>query len=68
MRNLLIYVGLVLIAIWAIGAFAWHLGAMIHLLLLFAIIAFLFRVMKRKETKFSTNNSKNNQNGNKFEN
>ena len=47
MRNLLFILAFVLIIIWAIGSFAYHVGsALIHLLLVVAIIAILVNVFK----------------------
>jgi hypothetical protein len=47
MRNLLFILAFVLIIVWAIGSFAYHVGsALIHLLLVVAIIAILVNVFK----------------------
>ncbi len=44
MGNILYVVAVVLIAIWAIGVFAYSVGSIIHLLLVFAVISILVRV------------------------
>ena len=46
MSNLLYTVALVLVIFWALGFFAFHLGSIIHVLLVIAIIAILFRIIK----------------------
>jgi len=46
MGNLLYFIAIVLIIGWALGFFFFSLGAFIHLLLVFAIIAILFRVIR----------------------
>ncbi len=46
MGNLLYTIAIVLIIIWAIGFFAYSLGAIIHVLLVIAVIAVLLRVIQ----------------------
>lgn len=46
MSNLLYTIAIVLIIFWAIGFFAFSLGGMIHILLVVALIAILFRIIK----------------------
>jgi hypothetical protein len=46
MGNLLYYVAVVLIIGWAIGFFAYSSGGIIHVLLVIALIAILFRLIK----------------------
>ncbi|MBC7494830.1 MAG: lmo0937 family membrane protein [Flavobacterium sp.] len=46
MSNLLYTVAFILIILWALGFFAFHLGSIIHILLVIAIIAILFRIIK----------------------
>ena len=46
MGNLLYAVALILIIFWAIGFFAYSAGAVIHILLVIAIVAILLRVIK----------------------
>jgi len=45
MGNLLYTIAIILVIIWAIGFFAYSAGALIHLLLVIAIIAILLRVI-----------------------
>jgi uncharacterized protein DUF5670 len=45
MGNLLYLIAVILIIGWALGFFFFSLGAFIHILLVFAIIAILFRVI-----------------------
>jgi len=46
MGNLLYIIAVVLIISWAIGFFAYSVGAIIHLLLVIALIAILLRVIQ----------------------
>jgi len=46
MGNILYTVAVVLVICWAIGFFAYGLGAIIHILLVIAIIAVLLRVIQ----------------------
>lgn len=46
MSNLLYLVAIVLLILWATGFFAYHLGGIIHILLVIAIIAILLRVIR----------------------
>ncbi|MEP7266380.1 MAG: lmo0937 family membrane protein [Saprospiraceae bacterium] len=46
MGNLLYVIAVVLIIGWAIGFFAYSAGAIIHLLLVFAIVAILLRIIQ----------------------
>jgi hypothetical protein len=45
MGNLLYTIAVILVIIWAIGFFAYSAGALIHLLLVIAIIAVLLRLI-----------------------
>lgn len=45
MGNILYIIAVVMIVIWAIGFFAFSLGAIIHLLLVIALISFLARMI-----------------------
>jgi len=47
MANQLYVIAAILILIWAIGFFNYHLGGMLHVLLVISIIAFLIRVIDR---------------------
>jgi hypothetical protein len=44
MGNILYIIAVIMIIFWAIGFFAYSLGAIIHLLLLLALISFLVSV------------------------
>ncbi|SDC94268.1 lmo0937 family membrane protein [Williamwhitmania taraxaci] len=49
MTNLLYVLAIVILIIWALGFFVFHLGAIIHLLLVLAIISVLIRVIRGKK-------------------
>ena len=49
MGNLLYLIAVILIIGWAIGYFAFNIGAIIHILLVIAIIAILLRVIQGKK-------------------
>ena len=49
MNNLLYTVAVVLVILWALGFFAYGMGNLIHILLVIAIIAILFRVIKGRD-------------------
>jgi hypothetical protein len=44
MGNLLYIVAVVMLIIWAVGFFAYSAGAIIHILLVVALIAFIIRI------------------------
>jgi hypothetical protein len=46
MGNLLYIIAVILIIAWAIGYFAYSTGGLIHILLVIAIIAIIFRVIQ----------------------
>jgi hypothetical protein len=46
MGNLLYIIAVVLVIIWAFGYFSMHAGGIIHILLVIAVIAILFRVIR----------------------
>ena len=46
MNNLLYTAAVVLLVLWAIGFFAYGVGAIIHLLLVIALIAILLRIIQ----------------------
>ena len=46
MGNLLYTLAVVLVILWAIGFFAYGVGAIIHILLVIAIIAVLLRIIQ----------------------
>ncbi len=49
MNNLLYTIAVILIILWAIGFFAYTAGSIIHVLLVIAIIAILFRLIQRRK-------------------
>jgi len=49
MQNLLYTIAVVLVILWALGFFVYSLGNIIHILLVIAVIAVLFRIIKGKE-------------------
>jgi hypothetical protein len=49
MGNLLYIIAVILIIAWAIGFFAYSAGGVIHILLVIAIIALLFRVISGRK-------------------
>jgi len=46
MGNLLYIIAVILVILWAIGFFAYSLGAVIHILLVLAIISILLRIIR----------------------
>ena len=46
MSNLLYIIAVVLIILWALGFFMYSAGSIIHILLVIAVIAILFRVIR----------------------
>ncbi|HNP18760.1 MAG TPA: lmo0937 family membrane protein [Fulvivirga sp.] len=48
MGNLLYFIGVILLIGWLLGFFVFSIGSFIHLLLVFAIIAVLFRLIRGK--------------------
>jgi len=46
MGNLLYVIAVILLIFWAIGFFAYSAGAIIHILLVIAIIAIIFRLIE----------------------
>jgi hypothetical protein len=49
MGNLLYVVAVILIIAWAVGYFAFSVGGLIHVLLIIAIIAVLFRIISGRK-------------------
>jgi hypothetical protein len=49
MGNLLYVVAVILLIAWAIGLIGFHAGGLIHVLLVIAIIAILFRVIQGRK-------------------
>ena len=48
MSNLLYTIAVVLVLLWALGFFIYSAGSLIHILLIIAMIAILFRIIKGK--------------------
>jgi hypothetical protein len=46
MGNLLYIIAVILVVAWAIGFFAYSFGGLIHILLVIALIAIIFRVIQ----------------------
>ncbi|MGO4770623.1 lmo0937 family membrane protein [Flavobacterium sp. W22_SRS_FK3] len=49
MSNLLYTIAVILVILWALGFFVYSAGSIIHVLLVIAIIAILFRLIKGRE-------------------
>jgi Family of unknown function (DUF5670) len=49
MGNLLYTIAIILLILWAIGYVAFNVGGLIHILLVIAIVAVLFRVIQGKK-------------------
>jgi hypothetical protein len=49
MGNLLYIIAFILVVLWAIGYFGYHAGGLIHALVVIAIVAVLFRVIRGKD-------------------
>jgi hypothetical protein len=54
MRSLLYIIAVILIIGWAVGVFAYSAGGLIYALLVLAIVAFLFGVIRRSSTGIDT--------------
>lgn len=48
MKDLLYIIAVILIIGWIVGFFAFHVGGLIHLLLVIAVIAILLRIIQGK--------------------
>jgi len=46
MSNLLYLIAVILVIAWAVGFFAFHVGNLIHILLVIAVIAIIFRLIR----------------------
>ena len=46
MNNLLYFIAVILLILWLLGYYAFPVGNLIHILLVIAIIAILFRVIR----------------------
>ena len=49
MSNLLYVVAVVLVIAWAIGFLGYHVGSLIHILLVIAVIAVVLRIIQGKQ-------------------
>ncbi len=49
MANLLYYIIVILIIIWALGLFAFNAGGIIHVLLVIAVIVLIFKLLQGKK-------------------
>lgn len=49
MNNLLYFIAVILVIGWLLGFFAFHLGGIIHILLVIAVIAILLRLIKGRK-------------------
>jgi hypothetical protein len=49
MSNLLYTIAVVLVILWVLGFFVYNTGSIIHILLVIAVIAVLFRLIKGKD-------------------
>lgn len=47
MGNLLYLIAVILIIGWLLGFFVWHVGGIIHILLVIAVIAILLKIINR---------------------
>ena len=50
MGNILYIVAVIMVISWAIGFFAYSLGAIIHILLVLAVASFLVRIISGRKT------------------
>ncbi len=50
MGNLLYTIAVVLLIVWAIGFLGFHAGGIIHVVLVIAVIVFLFQVISGKKS------------------
>jgi hypothetical protein len=50
MGNLLYFVAVILVLGWAVGFFVYSAGAIIHLLLIIAVISVLFRIISGRKS------------------
>jgi Family of unknown function (DUF5670) len=51
MNNLLYTLAIIFVILWAIGFLGFHLGYLIHILLVFAVVALLLRIIKGANVK-----------------
>lgn len=48
MRTFLYAIVLIFLIGWLLGAFVWHIGSVIHLLLVVAVIVLIFNLIKKE--------------------
>jgi len=49
MKNLLYIIAIILVVLWALGSFVYYIGsALIHLLLIVAVVMILLNLLKRR--------------------
>ncbi|OQA12753.1 MAG: hypothetical protein BWY67_00077 [Bacteroidetes bacterium ADurb.Bin397] len=46
MNNLLYFIAIILVVFWALGFFVYSIGAVIHFLLVLAVVAILLRIIR----------------------
>lgn len=46
MNNLLYFIAVILVVFWALGFFVYSIGAVIHFLLVLAVVAILLRIIR----------------------
>lgn len=49
MQNLLYTIAIIMVIMWALGFFVYNVSGLIHVLLLIAVIAIIFRLIKGRE-------------------
>lgn len=49
MQNLLYTIAIIMVILWALGFFVYNASGLIHILLLIAVIAVIFRLIKGRE-------------------
>ncbi len=56
MRNIIYVFAVILIALWATGFFFYHIGDLIHILLVIAVISILLNVIRGKDSSSNSIN------------
>lgn len=49
MGNLLYYIAVILVIMWAIGFVGYNIGGLIHIILVIALIAVIFRIIRGRD-------------------
>jgi Family of unknown function (DUF5670) len=52
MNNLLYFIAVILVIFWLLGFYVYSLGSIIHVLLVIALIAVLFRVIRGSRSNY----------------